>query len=60
MEYKIAYGYSSKSSGACLYNLEKQVNDLIALGFKPFGSLQFDCKEKSWIYRAIQAMIKED
>lgn len=60
MEYKVAYGYSQEGCGNCLDDLEEEVNNLISAGFKPFGSLQFEHGEKSWTYRAFQAMIKED
>lgn len=57
MEYKIAYGWGETFTNA-KNMLQKEVNNLINLGFKPQGSVQI--VKTAVFINAVQAMIKED
>ena len=58
MKYTIIANLSIKSMGTALAELECEVNDYIAKGWKPVGSISM-FKEGIQFYAA-QAMIKED
>lgn len=57
VEYKIAYGWGETFTNA-RNMLQKEVNNLINLGFKPQGSVQI--VKTAVFINAVQAMIKED
>lgn len=56
LEYKVVSAFSDTFSSSC-DNLERKVNSLIKLGFKPQGNIQV--VKGNVFYNVVQAMIKD-